>query len=333
MSDEAYWILACSVWEHKASPQETAQFETWAQQEVNAEKLSQYRELWQMTAPGPAPTFNAHENWNELESRLSHSGRGPRSVDRGPTPTRLFPMLAKIAASLLLLAIAWFYLPRLFSEELVTMQTKVGEHRLVVLPDSTHVWLNANSIIRYPKAFADSRRKVYLEGEAFLDVTADPSRPFSVESGDAEIKVLGTSFNVNAKANMPVTVTVVTGKVQFGPLANEALRVVLLPGDAGTFHAQQGTLASKVSDNPRFMEWHNHTLNFNKTPLAQVFETLANVNDIHIQTANAPPDTCVFTGVFENASVEEILDVLSATVGFEWSGSKGEYQVVNISCQ
>jgi transmembrane sensor len=325
MSDEAYWILACRVWEHKASSQETAQFETWAKQEVNAEKLSQYRELWKLTAPGPLPTFNANENWSELENRLPHSNRGPWTVDRG--------LLLKIAASLLLLAVAWFYLPRLFSEELVAMQTKAGEHRLVVLPDSTHVWLNASSIIRYPKAFTDSRRKVYLEGEAFLDVTTDPSRPFTVESGDTEIKVLGTSFNVNARADMPVTVTVVTGKVQFGPLSDQGRRVVLLPGDAGTFQSQQGTLTSKMNDNPRFMEWHNHTLNFSKTPLAQVFETLANVYDIRLQTANAPSDACVFTGVFENAPVEEVLDVLSATVGFEWSGSKGEYQVVNISCR
>lgn len=328
MSDETYWIIACKVWEQKASPQEQAQLDTWAQQDGNAQKLAQFRRVWEITAASGVPTFDAADGWNELESRLALPAK---------TKTiQLFPLLAKIAASLLLLIAAYFYLPRLWPGEQLSMQTHAGEQRLVILPDSTHVWLNAGSTLHYPETFTDSRRLVSLEGEAFFDVTKDPTRPFIIQTASTETKVLGTSFNVEALADKPVTVTVTTGKVQFGPLADQR-KVILLPGDAGTFDLHQQTLTSKPNNDPRFLEWHNRTLVFTQTPLARVFQTLEETYHIHVDTVDRGQWTvdspCVFTGTFENTPEQEILEVLSASIGFEWSAtSNGHYTISHVSC-
>jgi ferric-dicitrate binding protein FerR (iron transport regulator) len=211
----------------------------------------------------------------------------------------------------------------------------------VILPDSTHVWLNAGSTLRYPETFADSRRLVSLEGEAFFEVTKDATKPFIIETASTETKVLGTSFNVKAMLDKPVTVTVATGKVQFGPLGSER-KVVLLPGDAGTFDPQQQALTNQRNEDPRFLEWHNHTLIFTKTPLAQVFKTLEEVYHIHIDTADRGSrvlgmdrgPNCIFTGTFENTPEQEVLEVLSASIGFEWSApGNGHYTISTITCQ
>jgi ferric-dicitrate binding protein FerR (iron transport regulator) len=329
MSDETYWIIACKVWEQKASAQEEAQLDTWVQQEGNAQKLAKFRRVWEITAASGVPTFDAADSWNELESRLALPAK-TRTI-------QLFPLLSKIAASLLLLIAAYFYLPSLWSGEQLSMQTRAGEQKLVILPDSTHVWLNAGSTLHYPETFTDSRRLVSLEGEAFFDVTKDHTRPFIIQTASTETKVLGTSFNIRALSDRPVTVTVATGKVQFGPLDDQR-KVVLLPGDAGTFDPNQQALNSKPNNDPRFLEWRNRTLVFTKTSLARVFQTLEEAYDIHIDAMDRGPWTvdspCVFTGTFENTPEKEILEVLSASIGFEWSATtNGHYTISNISCQ
>jgi len=329
MSDEAYWILACKVWERKASPQEQAQLNAWAQQEGNARKLADYRRVWEVTGTGAMPVFDDRQSWTELESRLALPAR--------KDSIRLFPLLAKIAASLLLLIAAWFYLPGLLTDAPLSVRTLASEQRLVILPDSTHVWLNAGATLTYPKTFTDAHRLVSLQGEAFFEVTKDPNKPFIIETASTETKVLGTSFNVKALGNSPVTVTVATGKVQFRARDN-AHKVTLLPGEAGTFDPKHHTLTSQANSDPRFLEWHNHTLVFTKTPLAKVFQTLEDVYHIKMETVDRGPlavDTpCVFTGTFENTPEQEILEVLSASIGFDWiAAGKGRYTISHITCQ
>ena len=68
----------------------------------------------------------------------------------------------------------------------------------IVLEDGTKVWMNADSKLRYPVIFHGGERRVYLEGEAYFEVARDTSRPFFVETGNQQIRVLGTAFNVCA---------------------------------------------------------------------------------------------------------------------------------------
>lgn len=70
-----------------------------------------------------------------------------------------------------------------------------GEYNLT-LADGTNVWLNSGSELKFPVRFAGNVREVYLKGEAFFEVVSDSLHPFSVKAGEAEIKVVGTAFNV-----------------------------------------------------------------------------------------------------------------------------------------
>ncbi|HUP11784.1 MAG TPA: FecR domain-containing protein [Niastella sp.] len=90
-----------------------------------------------------------------------------------------------------------------------------SEYTYMLLPDSTQVWLNAASTLKYPNEFAAAKREVYLTGEAYFDVTHINKKPFLIHSGKVTTRVLGTAFNIKAYPGREnVIVWVSRGKVQ-----------------------------------------------------------------------------------------------------------------------
>lgn len=106
-----------------------------------------------------------------------------------------------------------------------------GEYKLT-LEDGTKVWVNSDTKLTYPTHFDKKSRYVILEGEAYFEVTKDKKRPFIVKSGETEVKVLGTEFNINAYPdNENIKTTLVDGKVAFShKVQNQRKQVVLNPG-------------------------------------------------------------------------------------------------------
>ena len=106
-----------------------------------------------------------------------------------------------------------------------TLIVPVGGEYAIVLADGTKVWLNAASRLRFPVAFTDSVRQVELEGEGYFRVSQNPEKPFVVKVAGADVRVLGTSFNVFAYNDHLIT-TLVEGKVA---LTKNAGKIVLTP--------------------------------------------------------------------------------------------------------
>jgi ferric-dicitrate binding protein FerR (iron transport regulator) len=88
-----------------------------------------------------------------------------------------------------------------------TISTPRGRQFGLQLPDGSRVWLNAASSLRYPTVFEGSERKVEVTGEAYFEIAQQATMPFKVVVNGTEIRVLGTSFNVNAYADEPVIKT------------------------------------------------------------------------------------------------------------------------------
>ncbi|RFZ94885.1 FecR family protein [Mucilaginibacter conchicola] len=125
-----------------------------------------------------------------------------------------------VAAGLLLVSgIALFFIKnrgQATSEDIyTTLQTKAGEVKQIVLPDSSVMWVNSLSKVRIPAAFNGSIRNILLDdGEVFLKVKHNDAKPFRVNTHTLQVQVLGTSFNVKAYASIKHTsVAVATGKV------------------------------------------------------------------------------------------------------------------------
>jgi len=135
--------------------------------------------------------------------------------------------------------------------------TKTGMMKYLILSDSTEVWLNASSKFKYPTAFSKASRTVYLpQGEAFFQVKRDVKRPFKVHVGELEVRVLGTSFNINNYADLKSqTIVVNTGKVQVS-LKNKVL-AVMEKGKQLSYNKSTGTFDVKEVNQALSFSWRD----------------------------------------------------------------------------
>ncbi len=148
--------------------------------------------------------------WAALNNLLDTPGKQGRQV-KFP-----LPILFKVAAAILVVFLTVIhFIPRNTGMETFTIAS-LGEIQVVVLPDSSKVWLNAHSSISYTEDFGANERRIALEGEAFFDVTRNENVPFVVTTQGVVVRVLGTSFNLKQE-NGSVALVVEEGRVRFTP--------------------------------------------------------------------------------------------------------------------
>ncbi|MGA0608404.1 FecR family protein [Phenylobacterium sp. VNQ135] len=189
-------------------------------------------------------------------------------------------------------------------------RTGVGEQRLLVLDDGSRVRLNTDSAVRV--VFWGDTRRVYLNrGQAFFEVAHDPARPFLVDAGDAEVRALGTRFEVRRERD-DVAVTLVEGRVRVeddrGHVAELAPRQQLRVGEGGISDALP--VASDA------VSWTTGRLVFHDTPLGAA---VAEVNrystrKLELQGVGQLADEPV-SGVFDAGDVEAFAAAVGQVYG------------------
>ena len=178
-----------------------------------------------------------------------------------------------------------------------------------LLPDSTTVFLNAESRLRFPDRFVPgSERIVYLSGEAYFDVKRDPRSPFLVCLEHSAVKVTGTSFNVKAYPDdTNEATTLISGTVSMGIGTTEQW-IVLKPGEQGYYDATLKTLPHQTVDVNYYTAWKDGVFAFYRQPLEEVMKTLGcwYLFDTHYQ--NEALKSILYTGkINRHASIREVL--------------------------
>ena len=178
-----------------------------------------------------------------------------------------------------------------------------------LLPDSTTVFLNAESRLRFPDRFVPgSERIVYLSGEAYFDVKRDPRSPFLVCLEHSAVKVTGTSFNVKAYPDdTNEATTLISGTVSMGIGTTEQW-IVLKPGEQGYYDATRKTLLQQTVDVNYYTAWKDGVFAFYRQPLEEVMKTLGRwyLFDTHYQ--NEALKSILYTGkIYRHASIREVL--------------------------
>ena len=147
-----------------------------------------------------------------------------------------------------------------------------GKSSEIILADGSHIWLNAGSRLSYPSEFRGNSREVYLTGEAFFEVSHNPSKPFYVITPEVKIKVIGTSFNVSAYPDEQTVETVlVSGKVTAGKNRLLAGTIDLAPGERLTYDKNTTDLSKDKVDVNNHSSWKDGYLLFNNAPCSHVF--------------------------------------------------------------
>lgn len=190
---------------------------------------------------------------------------------------------------------------------------KGGEYKLL-LPDSTFVYLNSASRLKFPASFGKDKREVYLSGEAYFEVTKDSHRPFYVITDDVRVKVYGTSFNVNTQDREYTRTVLVEGKIGINVM-NDPEETILYPNQLALFDKQKGTISVQKVNTRQYTAWKDGLFLFEDEPLEKIMEKLALWYDVHIFYANDNAREICFTGYLKRyGQIDMILKAIQSTV-------------------
>ena len=196
-----------------------------------------------------------------------------------------------------------------------TLIVPYGRRAHITLEDGTVAWLNAGSRMVYPVAFDGLKREVFLEGEAYFDVSQKAGVPFFVYTNNLRTTVLGTGFNVSAYADdTEQSVVLVTGnvKVKANSSNNEQL---LSPGEKAGFAG--GQLNKETVNTLEYTSWKDGKLQFEHAPLNYIVKRLGRYFNIRIILQASEQAT--FSGDLDLAdNVETVLDAVSASTGLTY---------------
>ena len=272
--------------------------------------LEEVRELWERSKNlNQAYHPDVERGWQRFQSLRQREENQYRSASANRN--RVVGYYAKIAASVILFVGIGYLLGQWWAGPKVVRLATTDQKEMYYLPDSSRVWLNQNSKLKYTVAFNKDNRTVHLTGEGFFEVRKAEGRRFTVYSGLAKTEIIGTSFNLNAYANDSVVVQVVTGKVAFSP-RNEDNAIFLTPGQQGLLVEKQVVAKRSAVSDPNFRAWQNNQLVFDNTRLTKITQLLEQHYGVTIELTNPDLANCRYTASFNQASLAEVLDVLSA---------------------
>ncbi len=300
----------------EASEAEAAAVRAWlAGSEVNQRELDRLRRIWEAAATPPPRPVDVDAAWRRVRGRMQTTA---------PAETPVVPLISarrwtvwRVAASVaVLLGLGWLGYRLAFQPIPAVPPVEVASGnapREVTLPDGSRVTLNRASRLRYTAEFGGETRLVALTGEAFFDVKRNPGKPFVIDARGTEVRVLGTSFNVNA-ATPNVTVTVATGTVRFSGKSEKNRRsgVILTKAETATFRAEADTILKGNRANPNALAYKTRVLLFEATPLSEVVEALNHTYGANL-TLDRALRTCPLTATFDNEPLDTILGVLADT--------------------
>ncbi|MDR2041040.1 MAG: FecR domain-containing protein [Tannerella sp.] len=228
----------------------------------------------------------------------------------------------KIAAAILITFTCsqYFFHPAPLKDDaaMQTLHVPAGQRAELTLADGTKVWLNSLTTFTFPDRFASASREVFLEGEAYFEVTHDETKPFAVHAKSYEIRVLGTEFNVSAYKNRfaPFEASLLKGSIE-----------VVLPDGSQTIQIQPGSrlyekdnqlLTGSIADYDHFL-WKKGIISFENERMEAILNQLQLYYDITIQNENPFVKDLRYTGKFRTKDgIEHVLNVLKIPTGLRY---------------
>jgi len=235
----------------------------------------------------------------------------------------------QVAASIALIASLGFFAYRYSSAfkndqvhpKYVVNQTPKGAIHKVVLPDGSIVWLNAGSVLKYPKTFEGKVRNVELvDGQVFFDIKHIDGYPFVVKTSNLNITVLGTSFDVKAYKNEKITkVSVLTGKVGISVQGQgDKPAIMLLPTQQVVLNNMTDHIVKGSTKVVTIESWRKNVLVFEDEDLSLVFKALERKYNTKINVEDQDLLDQHISIKLNAQPLNNILEVLSFTKHFKY---------------
>ncbi|HWX66756.1 MAG TPA: FecR family protein [Rhodanobacter sp.] len=251
-------------------------------------------------------------------ARLSVGATAPRA--RRPRQRLLLAAAACFACLLIAGAGSWFYLRD------PVYRTAIGEQRTVTLSDGSYVTLNTDTelTVSYRKGV---RRLRLHHGEAMFDVAKNPQRPFIVQTSAAQVRALGTVFDVRSDPDR-IAVYLIKGRVEVSQRKASRSQIqlaqatVLSPGERITLSAH----AKQILDRPNAAEitaWRQGEVMFDNATLAEAIAELDRYGDSHVQLGDPALAPLRVSGVFAIRDPGEFASTIAQLHGLKVARSNG----------
>lgn len=319
----------------ESSAEEAKQVEAWIalrpENDLHFQKMKKVFEMGSshyQKANAQDLNIDVSQEWNQFVNTISKNEAKIRSI----TPAGSTGNWVRIAAAIVLLVASGLVINYFISKN-QEIQFQTSTNTLTVsLPDGSKAILNKNSSLTYTPAFGDANRKVTLHGEAFFEVARNPQKPFVISIDNAQVEVLGTSFNVQGyKERQALEVTVATGVVRFS-IPEVKQEVTLQAGEQGLFTKSARQLSSVANKDINFLSWNTRKIVFEETDLRSVVETLNNTYQVNIIIATEIPPSCVVTVSFDHQTLEAVLNVLKTTLNLTYKVNGDTIEITSAGC-
>jgi transmembrane sensor len=310
----------------------------------------------------PSENEDVHAALAIVKQKLAISSDEPGKL-RNETLQRYFLQVVKYAAIILITAgVTWLAStyhtpvkksnPEAFNEIVVPK----GSRSTITLADGTHVWLNSGSRLKYPSGFSGLTREIYLEGEAYFDVTHKDNQLFIVKTSNLKIKVFGTKFNVKAfPEDKTIETALVVGSVAIEAIGKDGQPDQLLnikPSEVASYSRLTGKLrilptinlkspgsstrgvekmevveARKVERIKSITAWKENKLVFRRESIDNLIIKLERWYGVSIKLRNSELQKYSYTGTFENETIEQALNALKLAYPFNYTIAKNVIEI------
>lgn len=231
------------------------------------------------------------------------------------------------AVILLLITLQLFTPYQLFGDRVQTFTTE-NSKKEIILPDGSHVWLNAQSSLSYSKSFNRSRN-VKLTGEALFDVVKSEGKNFTVETSNIKIEVLGTVFLVNERAGSDITETVLESGLVNITINNTDKDLNLNPGELFVYNSTDDSSSIELVNASSYTGWTADKLSFTNIPMNELIIQLEKWYNIDIVCNNKNILNIPVSITVDEEPLEETLFLLSQVVSLNWTADNDNRIILN----
>ena len=245
----------------------------------NDETRSYFNELEKEWTYSHTPSEEAENAWNHLLSELKSSAPKQTSTHIIPLHRRL--VAAAAIALVLISSVATYVFINQYSktENYYTCVAPMGGKAEVILPDGSHVWLNAGSNLRYSTLFNSDNRRVEINGEGYFEIAKHNGAKFTVSTKGYDVVIHGTKFNVSAyPEDSSITTTLLEGSVEVN---REKESIFMSPGETITLDKQSGKL-TKTKSVGKACAWVSNSAEYDNISLGELTKILSRRFDLDI---------------------------------------------------
>ena len=304
---------------HQLTDSELTELLSWIElSETNKSYFNELQDLWK-TSSYSNDLFDSISAYQRFQKRFLLNSRKKRT---------LFLALTRWAAIVMLVFSLGAFSYYIFNnwkqksnESSYALYVPFGAKMRMELPDKSVVWLNAGSTLRYSSNFGKENRQLFLEGEAYFEVTKNPSKPFVVTTEQASVKVLGTRFDVKAYSeDEQLNVTLLQGSIHLTTIYQPNRTLVLVPNQRAVIDKKENTVVIKEVKGEQSSVWTQGQMIFDEEVFGQIIRRLEREYNVIINVTKPQLVNVHFYGNFRHAqTIEEIFDIMTANNEFHYT--------------